>query len=113
MKKDLKHAQKSKESLEQWNYELITQVKDVNERLNFDESRITCMNTGKAKLDKMLQTGRPVGLQTGLQYVGEKQNTRNIKKNAHEKHNNNVVGMVKNLKGVFRRQTLIMLRRGS
>lgn len=50
----------------------MAQVKDVIDRLNHAESRITRMNTRKVKLDEMLQIGRPTGVKTGLGYVGEK-----------------------------------------
>lgn len=66
LKKNLLDAQKQNKSLEQRNYELVAQVKDVTKRLNLAESRITCMNTGKAKLDEMLQAGRPTWLKTAL-----------------------------------------------
>lgn len=69
-KKDLQDVPKQKESLEQRNYEFIAQVKDVTERLNLTDSRITRMNKGKAKLEKMLQAKRRTGLKTGLGYIG-------------------------------------------
>ncbi|KAI5669483.1 hypothetical protein M9H77_19336 [Catharanthus roseus] len=61
-----------KEALEQRNYELIAQIKDVNGRLQHAESGVARMDIGKAKLDEILQVGRPVGVKTSLRYVAEK-----------------------------------------
>lgn len=66
LKKNLEEVQDQKESLEIRNYELIAQVKDMTERLNSVESRIARMNTGKRKLDEILEGSRPARLKTGL-----------------------------------------------
>lgn len=47
-------------------------------RLNSVESRIARLNIGKAKLDKIFEACKPVGLKTGFRYIGSshtKQNT--------------------------------------
>lgn len=89
---DLQNVQKQKESLEQRNYELMTQVKDVTERLNCVESNITQMNTGKADLDETLQVGQSTCVKTALGYLGES--------------TNNVVSKSSNLKAMFRRTNM-------
>lgn len=55
-------------------------LKDVTERLNLAESRITCMNTEKAKLDERLQARRPSGLKSSLGYVCKKDKPSHVNK---------------------------------
>lgn len=73
-------------------------MKDVTERLNHVESNITRMNTGKTKLDEMLQSGRLANVKTSLEYVSKK-------------NTNNVVSKSSNLEGLFRRINMAVLKR--
>lgn len=86
-KKDLRDVQTQNESLEQRNHELIAQIKDVTERLNLVESRITRLNIGKEKHDEILQARKLIGLKIGLRCIAEKLNPSNIKEYVGEKHN--------------------------
>lgn len=91
LKKNLQEVQDQKESLEKRNYKLMAQVKNVTKRLKGAESRIACMNTGKVKLDEILEASRPTGLKTG--YVGGKKITDDVKN-------------LGNLESVFRRENM-------
>lgn len=63
------------------------------------------MNKGKAKLDEVLQAGRPVGLKIGP--LGFMVRRTIIKtSNVNEKCNTNNTGMFGNLEGAFRTKNL-------